>query len=222
MSNYYEKLGELPVKEVSMSRLTDYYNALIIVDMLKGFCHTGSLQSPHNDALKQPIANLVAKFQGPILSVQDAHEQNDKEFQAFPPHCQKDSEESELVKPIAEALKNHQNWDILYKRTLSPFFGADDYSDWLHKCLVNGIKNFNVVGNCTDLCVHQTALSTDMWLAEQNSNASVSVITNLVNTYDMPIKSTPEGAIPHPRDLYHTVFLHHMALNGVRLLKIEN
>lgn len=217
-----EKLGELPVTGEPREKVTGENSALIIVDMLKGFCNTGPLQSPHNDKLKHPIANLVAQSKGPILSVQDAHSEEDDEFEAFPPHCVANTQEAQLVEPINKEVKDHPKAEILEKQTLSPFFGAHGFEDWLKKQLEDGIENFYVVGNCTDLCVHQTAMGIRMWLSEQKKKADVKVILEMISTYDMPKENTPEGALPHPKDVFHDVFLHHMALNNVKIVEIVN
>ncbi len=222
MENLSEKLGPLPIIGEPREKVTSETSALIVVDMLKGFCNTGPLQSPHNDKLKHPIANLVSQFKGPVISVQDAHSEQDEEFDAFPPHCISDTQESQLVEPINKEMKEHDKAEILEKQTLNPFFGAQGYEDWLKTQLKNGIEDFYIVGNCTDLCIHQTALSTKMWLSQQKNKTDVKVIVEMVSTYDLPKENTPEEALPHPKDIFHEVFLHHMALNNIKLIEIVN
>jgi hypothetical protein len=40
-----------------------------------------------------------------------------------------------------------------------------------------------------------------------------------VDTYDMPLKQAEKtGAVPHPADFVHAVFLHNMLLNGVEIV----
>ncbi len=217
-----EQLGQLPVVKEPRKKVTQDTSALIIVDMLNGFCNIGPLQSPYNDKLKEPIANLVSQFNGPILSVQDAHYETDDEFEAFPPHCMAGTEEAQLVEPINQEMNKNPKAEVLEKQTLSPFFGAQGFEEWLKKQLESGIENFYIVGNCTDLCVYHTATGLNMWLAEQENKADVKVILEMVSTYDMPKEDTPEGALPHPRDIFHQVFLHHMALNNVKLVEISD
>jgi hypothetical protein len=39
-----------------------------------------------------------------------------------------------------------------------------------------------------------------------------------VDTYDMPLEKAAEiGAVPHPANIIHAVFLHNMHLNGVEI-----
>jgi len=48
----------------------------------------------------------------------------------------------------------------------------------------------------------------------------VIVPVNAVDTYDLPPETAAEiGAMPHPGDFFHEVFLYHMALNGIRVVR---
>jgi len=41
-----------------------------------------------------------------------------------------------------------------------------------------------------------------------------------VQTYDLPVAvATGIGALPHPGDLLHDLFLYHLALNGVEVCR---
>ncbi|UMZ73158.1 cysteine hydrolase family protein [Natranaerofaba carboxydovora] len=217
-----DNLGELQVEKTAGNTIVENSkdSALIIVDMLKGFCDTGPLQSPYNHALAGPIASLVKKWEGPIVSIQDAHDEDDKEFNSFPPHCVDGSKEAEVVEPILDALQNKE-YEVVKKQTLSPFFGAWNFEDWLVKQQGRGIKEYYVVGNCTDLCIYQTAMGMKMWFAGNKEDVSVNVIVNLVDTYDLPLEETPDGVSSHPRELFNRVFLHHMSLNSINLIEID-
>lgn len=223
MRELEKSLGDLSVESVGIKELKEKSKncGIIIVDMLRGFCETGPLQSPYNKALAEPISRLVKAWQGPILSVEDSHQEDDNEFEAFPPHCVKGSEEAQVVEPILSALKEKE-YEIVKKRTLSPFFGAWGYEDWLTKQKDRQVREFYIVGNCTDLCVYQTALGTKMWFGEKQTPVSVNVVVNLVDTYDIPSDEAPEGVPPHPRELINRVFLHHLSLNKIKLVEVEN
>ena len=75
---------------------------LIIVDMLEGFCREGHPLYCGDDAEK-----IVPFIQGKIkeynekdetiIFLADNHDSDDKEFQMFPPHCIKDTEEAEVI-----------------------------------------------------------------------------------------------------------------------------
>jgi hypothetical protein len=51
-------------------------------------------------------------------------------------------------------------------------------------------------------------------------DARVIVPANCVQTYDMPVETAAQfGILPHDGDLLHSVFLYHMALNGVEVVR---
>lgn len=42
---------------------------------------------------------------------------------------------------------------------------------------------------------------------------------NAVDTYDLSIEAAADiGAMPHPADFFHNLFLYHMGLNGVQVV----
>jgi hypothetical protein len=78
-----------------------------------------------------------------------------------------------------------------------------------------------VVGNCTDLCVYQLAMHLRVRHNARNvPGVSVIVPANAVDTYDLPVETASAiGAMPHPGDFFHQVFLYHMALNGIQVVR---
>jgi hypothetical protein len=77
-----------------------------------------------------------------------------------------------------------------------------------------------VVGDCTDLCVYQLAMYLRLRHNARNvPGVSVIVPANAVDTYDLPAEAAEAvGAMPHPGDFFHQVFLYHMALNGIQVV----
>jgi hypothetical protein len=50
--------------------------------------------------------------------------------------------------------------------------------------------------------------------------ARVIVPADCVQTYDMPVETANQlGILPHDGNLLHTVFLYHMALNGIEVVR---
>jgi len=46
------------------------------------------------------------------------------------------------------------------------------------------------------------------------------VPADAVNTYDLTVENAAAiGAFPHPGDFFHQVFLYHMALNGIQVVR---
>ncbi|MDZ4158749.1 MAG: cysteine hydrolase, partial [Anaerolineaceae bacterium] len=48
----------------------------------------------------------------------------------------------------------------------------------------------------------------------------VIVPVNCVETYDRPLETArAEGGLPHPGDLLHSIFLYHLVLNGIEVVR---
>ena len=87
--------------------------------------------------------------------------------------------------------------------------------------LVVPFATYIVVGDCTDLCVYQLAMHLRLRHNARNvPDIDVVVPANAVDTYDLSPEAAREiGAMPHPGDFFHHVFLYHMALNGIRVVR---
>ena len=151
-------------------------NVVLVVDMLTGFLERG-----HNlytgDASRQIIPNvrtLIEKERdagSEILFICDNHEPDDLEFQMFPVHCVRGTEEAEVI-PELDEFTNAGN--VIPKTRYSGFYGTD---------LGARLKALNpekviVCGVCTDICVMHTASDA------RNRDYPVEVPTDCVATFD--------------------------------------
>ena len=194
--------------------------ALFSVDMINGFCHHGALSSPR---VKSIIPAVAATFEGAYAAgvrdfvlAQDCHTPHAVEFVDFPPHCQIGTSEADTIPELAN-LAFANLYTIFPKNSLSAFYGTR-LGDWLdaHHDLQAAV----IVGNCTDLCVHQMALHLKLHANAYNLKMRVIVPENAVQTYDMPVETANAiGALPHDADFLHLVFLYHMRLNGVEVVR---
>ncbi|HJT59413.1 MAG TPA: isochorismatase family cysteine hydrolase [Ktedonobacteraceae bacterium] len=194
--------------------------ALFSVDMINGFCHQGALSSPR---VKGIIPAVAAAFEGAyavgvrdFVLAQDCHTLDAVEFADFPPHCQIGTSEADTIPELAN-LAFANLYTIFPKNSLSAFYGTS-LGDWLdaHRDLQAAV----IVGNCTDLCVHQMALHLKLHANAYNLKMRVIVPENAVQTYDMPVETANAvGALPHDADFLHLVFLYHMRLNGVEVVR---
>ena len=103
------------------------------------------------------------------------------------------------------------------KNSLSAFFGTS-LATWLdaHRELSAAV----ILGNCTDLCVYLLAMQLKLYANAYNLKTRFIVPANAVQTYDMPIETANAiGALPHDGDFLHLVFLYHMRLNGVEVVR---
>jgi nicotinamidase-related amidase len=194
--------------------------ALFCVDMINGFCHEGTLSSPR---IKAIIPAVVEVFKGAHASgvrdfvlAQDCHTPASIEFTDFPPHCQIGTSEAENIPELA-SLPFADLYNVVLKNSLNAFH-ATTLSSWLeaHQHLSTAI----VVGDCTDLCVHQMAMHLKLSANAYNRPLRVIVPANAVQTYDTPIALAKEiGALPHDGDFLHLTFLYQMRLNGIEIVR---
>lgn len=194
--------------------------ALFSTDMVNGFCHEGALSSPR---VKNIIPAVVAAFEGAysigvrdFVLPQDCHTPDALEFADFPPHCQIGTVEAETIPELAK-LPFADLYNIVPKNSLSAFFGTS-LATWLdaHRELSAVV----ILGNCTDLCVYLLAMQLKLYANAYNLKTRFIVPANAVQTYDMPIETANAiGALPHDGDFLHLVFLYHMRLNGVEVVR---
>lgn len=195
--------------------------AIFSSDMVVGFCDSGNLASPRIDALTGTIVDLFERAHALgvrhfVLS-QDTHHPETPEFDAWPVHCVRGTEEAETI-PELKALPFADQFTVVEKNALHP--GLDnEFDDWLDAH--PEIRTAIVVGNCTDLCVYQLAMHLRMHHNARNvPDVSVIVPANAVQTYDLSVEAAAEsGAMAHPGDFFHQVFLYHMALNGIEVVR---
>lgn len=194
--------------------------ALVSVDMVKGFCSVGPLASPRVAAIVPAVADLfrLAASAGvrALALLQDTHEPDAKEFEAWPVHCVRGTVESETVDEL-KALPFFNAINVFEKNSIdsAAFTGLDT---WV--AARPALSTFVVVGDCTDLCVYELAMHFKTQANATQMDRRVIVPANCVDTYDLPTAEALKlHAAPHPADLLHAVFLYHMALNGVEVVR---
>ena len=127
---------------------------LLVVDMLKGFCEKG--RPLYCGPGVEPIVPFIRKLiegcnqrDETVIFICDRHEPDDLEFQIFPPHCIRGSEEAEVIDPLRDLARNQV---LISKRRYSGFFGTN-----LEEVLAGlGAESVGVVGVCTNICVLYT------------------------------------------------------------------
>jgi nicotinamidase-related amidase len=186
-----------------------------------GFCDSGNLASPRVVALTEPVVDLFQRAHAlgvrNFVLAEDAHDPATPEFDAWPIHCVRGTEESETI-PELKALPFADTFTIFEKNSLHPAHETA-FDAWLdaHPEIRTGI----VVGNCTDLCVYQLAMHLRLRHNARNvPGMTVIVPANAVQTYHLPPEvAEAAGAFAHPGDFFHQAFLHHMALNGIQVVR---
>lgn len=194
--------------------------AIISVDMINGFCYEGALASPRVAGIVQPIRELFLNVWSlgvrNILLIQDMHEPDSVEFAQFPPHCLRGTKESETVDEF-KSLSFFDKMLVFPKNSIHSGLktGLQSWID-MHP----EVKTYIVVGDCTDLCTYQLAMHMRLDANARQLQRRVLAPADCIQTYDMPVNVAQQiGALPHPGDLMHAVFLYHMAINGIEVVR---
>ena len=212
-----EHLKELPAGEIFANPVEC---ALLSIDMTNAFAREGNLASPRVAALIQPVTqmmrtawdNSVRNF----ILAHDCHSAEAEEFDAFAPHAVCGTTESEAVDEI-KALPFFSEMTIFEKNSIDPS-QSTGLNEWIQAH--PQVKTWVVVGDCTDLCVYQSVMHLRTYANALDLDWRVVVPANCVDTYHLSVENARKfGAAPHDGDFLHKLFLYHMALNAVEVVK---
>jgi nicotinamidase/pyrazinamidase len=168
--------------------------AIIVVDLVNGFCTTGNLASPRLAAVVPGVRVYLEREVGAgaaLIFLADTHEPDDPEFAVFPPHCVVGSGEEEIVDELRSLASRAA---LVRKRRYSGFFGTD-LDQRLNDLAPDVVE---VVGVCTDICVLHTVADL------RNRDYRVVVRRELVETYEAPGHKADDvnrWAFAHLRDV---------------------
>lgn len=212
--------ANLPALALSAAITDPARTAIVSVDVINGFCHTGPLASPRVQAIIPPIVRLFQRAHAVgvrhFILTQDAHEPDAVEFAQYPPHCVRGTAESEAV-PEFQALPFFGEMQIFAKNSISSTIGTG-FNRWLKDH--PDIDTFITVGDCTDLCTFQLAMSLRLRANAHQQRVRVILPVDCVDTYDMPVDVALKiGALPHDADLLHLIFLYSMKQNGIEIVR---
>jgi nicotinamidase-related amidase len=195
--------------------------AIFSTDMIVGFCDRGPLASPRVDALTGPVVDLFERchelgVQHFVLT-QDTHDPAAAEFETWPVHCVRGTDESEMISELKELPFSHL-FTVVEKNSLHPGLETD-FDRWVDAH--PEIRTAIIVGDCTDLCVYQVAMHLRLLHNARNiAGVRVIVPANAVQTFDFPEEAArAAGVMAHPGDYFHQTFLYHMGLNGIEVVR---
>lgn len=194
--------------------------AVLAVDVTSGFCSDGPLASERVGLIVEPIARLFQQAYDHglrhFLLPQDTHSNDAVEFGSFPAHCVRGTSEP-LTVPELDDLPFSGLFRVIEKNSISSAIDTE-LDAWLDSN--PRVTTFLVVGDCTDLCVHQLAMHLRLRANARNcSDVRVILPKSGVDTFDIPVEVAIEiGAMPHHGDLMHLIFLFSMAQNGIEVV----
>jgi nicotinamidase-related amidase len=193
--------------------------AVMSVDVTIGFCCEGPLSSPRVAGIVPAVVRLFetahAAGVGNFVIFQDAHDADAAEFDAFGPHSVAGTKQARMVPELA-ALPFADRFRVEGKNSISCAVGTG-LDAWLASNA--SVDRFIVVGDCTDFCVYQLAMHLRLTANASNTERTVIVPAECVDTFDVPVARADEsGIMPHDAPLLHALFLYHMAVNGVEVI----
>lgn len=192
-----ESLGSLDLGELEPNR-----TMILVVDINKGFAKEGALYSERIERLIKPISDLVkeALSRGIIVKAfTDYHTKDSIELKTYPKHCLAGSCEWEIVDEL-----NIKEIEVIRKNSTNGFLEENFTFD------KENISNIVIVGDCTDICVYQLAISLRTDLNRKNKEGEIYILKNLVDTFDSP---------NHRANFMNFVFLNSLMDNGVKVFK---
>ena len=151
-------------------------NVVLVVDMVRGFLEPG-----HNLYCGDNAREIIPKVKrllerereagSEVLFVSDHHDPDDLEFQIFPVHCVKGTEEPNVIPELDEFVTGA---NVVPKNRYSGFFNTD-LAERLERLKPDKLV---VCGVCTDICVMHTASDA------RNRDYPVEVPRDCVATFD--------------------------------------
>lgn len=219
LSGWQAGLQDTSIYDIARSAGGEARVGVFCVDMTNGFCCEGPLASPRVEGIIRPVVELLERAHKAgvrtFILPQDAHPADSPEFSSWPAHCIAGTSEAETIAQIRN-LPFAGEFTVVEKFSTNP--APNTTFDMAFR--LSGVRAAICVGDCTDLCVYQLAMHLRTEANARGEKLDVIVPAECVQTYDISVEASRElGAMPHPGDLLHAVFLYHLALNGVRIVR---
>lgn len=178
----------------------------VVVDMINGFINEGVLSDPSINQIVPETVKVVQSFldnKNDVLSFQDTHTMSSLEFEFYPPHCLKDTSESELI----PELKPFESQMIKVEKDTTNGFFAPRFQTYLKEN--PDLESVTVVGCCTDICVLQFTQSLKTYTQTIGKKLDIKVVEKAVDTFDTP---------NHNKNSYHEKALNLMRNAGIQII----
>ncbi len=195
-------------------------SALISIDVINGFLYEGPLSSLRVAEIDEPVTQLMQaawnKGLHNILLVQEGHTKDSLEFEAYGEHAIKGTHEAAAIDMIKN-LPFYDQLETVYKDSVHPALN-NGFDDWIKER--EPLDTFIAVGDVTDICTYQLSMYLRSWANAYHQERRVIVPANCTQTWHLSVDDAEDiPAMPHHGDLLHAVFLYHMALNGIEVVK---
>ncbi len=151
---------------------------LLVIDVQRDFVDpNGALYFKGAESVVEPILERVREYKSrglPVITTQDWHDPEDREFEVWPKHCVAGTDGARLTEKLEMELEGYENHHAIKKARFSAFYKTN-FEDLIKEL---GIDEFEVVGVVTNICVLFTVEEL------RNRDIPVKVYTKGVKSYD--------------------------------------
>lgn len=169
---------------MKVENLKVYKKALIVVDMVNGFVKEGVLHDKSIARIIPRQIELIKEYQRAgelVIFIQDTHTKESREHKRFPDyHCLKGSKEEEVISEL-KPFTILDNTMCIPKNSTS-FMESQPFREVVESA--DSIKEFDIVGCCTDICVCNGSIGLANYFDEHNRDALIRVHEDAIATYD--------------------------------------
>jgi len=195
-------------------------SAIISADVINAFLYEGPLASPRVATIDKPISSLMQKSWDlglrNILLLQDRHSEGTEEFSQYGQHAVDGTDQAEATDMIKN-LPFYEQLTTIYKDSIHPALN-NGFDEWIEQR--EPLDTFIAVGDVTDLCVYQLATYLKLRANAYKKERRVIVPANCVQTWHLSVEDAKEQpGMAHHGDLLHAMFLYHMSMNGIEVVK---
>lgn len=210
VNKIFDMEKEIVGKSLKLADLPKDKTVVIFVDMVVGFVYKGTLASPRVVGIVNTLVDLNEKTREyRKVFFLDEHKKGCVEHNSYAEHCLEGTEEAELINELKSGLKLQDSSVLIPKNSINGFH-APGFKQWLENN-EDIIKNYIVVGCCTDLCVENFVMTLKTYFDQKNLNKRIVVPINGVETFDF---GTHDGS------LMNIISLWKMKSNGVEVVDI--
>ncbi|MBQ8748916.1 MAG: cysteine hydrolase [Clostridia bacterium] len=192
---------------MKLKNFKDVSRLFINIDMVNGFIKCGVMHDKNIAKIIKEQIELIERCKEEddlLVFVKEGHCENAIEFNKFPKHCIKGTEEAEIVDELLPFAKDAK---VYQKNSTSAIFAKDFLTDVAS--MIN-LKEVVLMGCCTDICVLNLALPLANYFDEKNKQVNIVVPMNVVQTYDSP---------NHNKDEYNDIAFKLMRQAGIKVVE---
>lgn len=179
---------------------------LIIVDMVNGFVRKGNMADKYIEHIIPEQIRLIENLTDDerLVFIKDTHEKECREFDRYPVHCVRGTEEAEVV----HELKKYEASALVYEKNSTSTIYAPNFLEDIDR--MKALKEVVIAGCCTDICDINLAIPLQNYFDQNDRRVKIIVPINAVETYDAP---------NHNRDEYNDIAFKLMTQAGIQLVK---